>query len=70
MVNWVRSIREDNVNTCLERYGSFNAALMPHSKTTLEFFTNDNVIESNFDAENPEDWAGRFYWEAYFEEFK
>ena len=52
------------MNTHLEIYGGLNVTLMQHSKLTLEFLTKDNVIEPNFDVESPEDWAGRFYWEA------
>jgi len=54
------------VNAHLEIYGNLNAILIPSSESNLKL-SKDNAMDfSNFDAESPEDWAYRFYWEAYY----
>jgi len=56
------------VNPHLEIYGNLNAVLMLSSESNLKLSKDNDIDCSNFDAESPEDWACRFYWEAYFKD--
>jgi len=56
------------VSALFEVYGGLNAALMHHSKPSLKSSKSNAIDLSDFNVESPEDWACRFYWEAFFEE--
>jgi len=62
------TIPEEYVNTHLEIYGNLNAALIPSSESNLKPPKDNTMDLSNFNAESPEDWACRFYWECYFKD--
>jgi hypothetical protein len=56
------------VNILFDVYGNLNVVLASCSKPSLKCSSENNTMDlADFNAESPEDWACRFYWEAYFE---
>ena len=50
----------------LNIYGNLNAVLISRSNES-KLSQNDAINFYDLNAEAPEDWAGRFYWEIFFE---